>query len=177
MSALASASPLMAGNSSPFDGIPGIRFRYYAVGGRTPLEIYRSMSERGPDDGEALARTTWEMSVNWHEATRGAVCRVDEPRTRMSITVLLPRLERSDELTREGLAFWRATIRGLEIHEAGHARIAWDHREDFNRVALRASCKTIDRVARAVQGRIEAIQQAYDRDTDHGRKQTPELEL
>jgi predicted secreted Zn-dependent protease len=175
LSVLGLASPLFAAASSPFDGIPGIRFQYYAVAGGTPLEIYRSMGERGPDGGEALARTTWEMSVTWHEAKRGSVCRVDEPRAHMAITVLLPRLEESDELTPEGLAFWRATRKGLEIHEAGHARIAWEHRDDFNRAAAAAGCRSIQRVAKETQARIEAIQQAYDRDTNHGRNQTPKL--
>lgn len=160
-----------------FEGIPGIKFEYYDVAGRTPGEIYSSMVRRAPKGSEGMAQTRWRIDVNWHEATRGSVCRVVEPRTRLSITVLLPRLVREDEATPEGRAFWRATIKGLRIHEAGHARIAWDHRDDFNRAAVKGRCKTIQRLATNIQASISAIQNAYDRDTDHGRRQTPPLEL
>ena len=173
--ALLWARPLLAGETSAFDGIPDIRFQYYAIEGRTPREIYESMRTRAPIGGDGLALTTWEISVDWREETRGSTCRVLDPRTRMAISVLLPRLRAGEELTPAGASFWRATLKGLEIHEAGHARIAWNHRDDFNRVALNASCRSIDRVAKENQARIEAIQQAYDRDTDHGRKQTPRL--
>jgi len=172
-SAILPAGPLMAADHSPFDGIPGIRFEYYEVEGRTPREIYQSMEASAPRGGEGLAQTIWGIDVNWHEATHGSVCRVRDPRTRLSIRVVLPKLRQDEEPTRAGLAFWRATRKGLEIHEAGHARIAWDHRDDFNQAALSASCRSIDRVAREIQAKIAALQEAYDRDTDHGRRQTP----
>lgn len=164
--------------ASPYAGIPGIRFEYYDIEGNTPLEIHDSMRARSPmrrNGTEGLGRTTWQMNVTWRESTRGGQCRVSEPRTRLSIAVLLPRLVTANP-SAEGLAYWRAVRQGLDIHEAGHARIAWEHRNDFNRAALRAGCKSIHQVAKASHARIAALQAAYDRKTDHGRLQTPDWE-
>lgn len=177
--ALTIAALPMAVSASPYAGIPGIRFQYYDIEGSTPAEIYASMRARSPmarNGSMGLGRTTWQMDVTWRERWRGPTCTVSEPRARMSISVLLPRL-RTEELTPEGLAYWRAVLRGLDIHEAGHARIAWDHRNDFYKAAAGASCKTIEQVAKRVQARVSALQAAYDRQTRHGELQTPELEL
>ena len=176
--ALFPAVAVDAAEPSPYAGIPGIRFEYYEIEGATPQQIDASMRARSPmrrNGSEGLGRTTWQMDVTWRESTRGDTCRVSAPKTRMSITVLLPRLI-TRELTRDGLAYWRAVRRGLDVHEAGHARIAWDHREDFNRASLGASCKTIKKLARDSQARIAALQAAYDRETAHGRLQTPKWE-
>ena len=156
-----------------FEGMPGIRFQYYEVEGRTAREIYDAMRARAPRGTDGLAQTIWQIDVDWHEQTRGSTCRVLDPRTKLSMTVILPRLRQVEGMTPEAFRYWRATRRGLEIHEAGHARIAWDHRDDFNRAAQEASCKSITQVAKVTQERIEALQQEYDRVTDHGRNQTP----
>lgn len=171
--ALLSALAPAAARASPYAGIPGIRFNYYDIEGSTPGEIYASMRARSPmarDGSMGLGRTTWQMDVTWRERRQGSTCTVSEPKARMSISVLLPRLT-TRELTREGLAYWRATLRGLDIHEAGHARIAWDHRNDFYEAADGASCKSINQVAKRVQARVSALQAAYDRDTRHGQSQ------
>lgn len=176
--ALLMTVPLPAAYPSPFAGIPGIRFEYYDVEGRTAQEIYASMRARAPRDGDGaqgLGRTSWQIDVNWRESRRGSSCTVSEPVVRMSISVLLPRLTTS-AVTPQGLAFWRASLRGLEIHEAGHARIAWDHRDDFKRAATHGKCKSIQSVARQTHARIAALQQAYDRETGHGTTQTPSIE-
>jgi predicted secreted Zn-dependent protease len=173
-SAALPASMLMAAGPSPFDGIPDIGFEYYEVEGRTPQEIYESMRARAPRKSEGLAHTIWNFDVTWEEARHGTACRVVEPSTRMSIRIILPRLTETAGLTPAGRSYWRKISGDLEAHEAGHARIAWEHRDDFNRAALRASCASVERIARDVRARIDAIQRAYDRDTDHGRRQTPE---
>ncbi len=175
--ALFLAAPLMSAAGSPFAGIPGIRFEYNEIEGDTPAQIYASMRERSPmvqGGSMGLGRTTWQMDVHWRERRQGSTCTVSEPVTRMSIIVLLPRLSRASNPTPRGLAYWRATRQGLEIHEAGHARIAWVHRDDFNRAAGKASCKSIQQVAQASQARIGALQAAYDRETRHGQLQTPD---
>lgn len=173
------STPTLAATPSPFDGIPGVKFEYHAVEGRTAAEIYASMRARAPQgasDGGGVATTAWNLKVGWREVRRGKICTVSDPLSSLSITVYLPRLINQHAVTAEGLAFWRAAITGLEIHEAGHARIAWEHRQDFNRAALRAGCNTVRKVAERTQARIDAIQQAYDRDTRHGVAQMPPLD-
>jgi predicted secreted Zn-dependent protease len=169
--ALAMPSPLLAADD-PFEGIPRIKFQYYDVEGRTPTEIYASLRARAPQKGDGVAHTAWHMRVGWQESRRGSECAVVDPMTSLSILVVLPRLI-TREVTPQGADFWRRTLRGLEIHEAGHARIAYDHRGDFSRTGEGASCRDIRAIAAKVQARVEKIQADYDRDTNHGIKQIP----
>ena len=163
---LAAPSPLLAAGD-PFGGIPNLKFQYYDVEGRTPAEIYASMRARAPQKGDGVAHTAWHMRVGWQEVRRGSACRVSDARSSLSILVVLPRLV-TREVSRAGLDYWRRTLNGLEIHEAGHARIAHDHRDDFSRAGEGASCHDIRTIAAKVQARIEKIQADYDRDTKHG---------
>ncbi len=171
---LALASPLTAAEPSPFEGIPRLKFEYYDVEGRAPAEIYASMRARAPRNGggDGMARTAWSIKVGWRESRYGSRCSVADPQTSLSITILLPRLVTKD-VTAQGRDFWRRTRHGLEIHEAGHARIAYQHRDDFNMAARGASCDSIKRLAERTQARIAALQEVYDRDTRHGMKQIP----
>ena len=163
---------------SPFAGIPNIRFEYYDVEGITAADIYASMRVRAPKGANAdgVAKTEWHLRVGWREAKRGGECDVADPLASLSLRVILPRLVNEDAVSPAGLAFWRAAIAGLEIHEAGHARIAWDHRNDFSRAARGATCKTIRKIATQTEDRIKALQDDYDRVTRHGITQTPPIE-
>jgi predicted secreted Zn-dependent protease len=159
--------------SSPFAGMPNVKFQYYDVEGRSPAEIYRSMRARAPQKGDGVAHTAWHIRVGWRQARRGDDCEVADPITSLSITVTLPRLVSTVGVTPQATEFWERTMRGLEIHEAGHARIAIDHRHDFVKAAARATCGSIKDVAKRTQGRIEEIQEEYDRRTRHGIAQIP----
>lgn len=159
--------------SSPFAGMPNVTFDYYDVAGSTPAEIYQNLRARSPVSGDGVAKTGWHIRVGWRQARRGDACEVADPMTSLSITVLLPRLATPDAATPEALAFWERTMTGLEIHEAGHARIAIDHRYDFVKAAANATCGSIEDVAKRTQKRIEAIQEDYDRRTRHGLTQIP----
>lgn len=170
MSAIVSAP--VAAAEDPFAGIPRVRFQYYDVEGRTPAEIYASMRARAPQKGDGVAHTAWHMRVGWQETRRGSRCRVIDPAASLSILVVLPRLV-TREVTPDAAAFWRRTLRGLEIHEAGHARIAHEHRDDFARAGEGATCGDIRAISARVQARIEKIQADYDRDTRHGITQIP----
>ncbi|MFZ5705198.1 MAG: DUF922 domain-containing protein [Pseudomonadota bacterium] len=159
--------------TSAFAGIPNVSFDYYDVEGRTPEEIYRSMRSRAPQIGDAVAHTAWHIRVGWRQTRRGNDCIVADPVTRLSIKVTLPRLVTTEGVTVEAASFWYRTIKGLETHEAGHARIAFDHRNDFVQAAAKATCGSIKDVAKRTQKRIEALQAAYDRRTRHGIDQIP----
>ena len=177
--AIISAPPALAADTLPFDGIPNLKFAYYDVEGRTSAEIYSSMKARAPSgarDGSGVARTDWHIKVGWREVRRGRHCAVSDPLSSLSITIHLPRLIDMPNVSAEGMAFWRSAIAGLEIHEAGHARIAWEHRNDFNRAAQKADCKTVRGIAEQTKARIVAIQAAYDRETRHGITQTPPIQ-
>lgn len=171
--ALTAATSADVPASSPFAGMPNVVFRYYEVEGSTPAEIYASMRARSPQKGDGVAHTAWHIRVGWRQTRRGGACEVADPMTSLSIAVVLPRLATTEGVTAEALAFWERTMHGLEAHEAGHARIAIDHRHDFVKAAAGASCGSIKEVAKRTQERIEDIQEDYDRRTRHGLTQIP----
>jgi len=173
MIALTAATSADVPDSSPFAGMPNVKFEYYDVEGRTPTEIYASMRARAPQRGDGVAHTAWHIRVGWRQTRRGDRCEVADPQTSLSITVVLPRLATTEGVTPAATAFWERTMRGLEVHEAGHARIAIDHRYDFVAAAAKASCGSIKDVAKRTQARIEEIQEDYDRRTRHGIAQIP----
>ena len=175
--ALFAAAPLMAAEPLPFDGISGLRFEYYEIEGSTRREIYNSLMARGPNNGQHWGITRSQTRDRWRTLTQGSSCRVVDPQTTLTITVLLPRHRREDELSEEVGQFWRAIRERIRIHEAGHARIAWDHRNDFRIAAAKANCRTITKVGEEVGNRIRALQQAFDAETDYGRKGAPRLIL
>lgn len=175
--ALLASPPLIAAEPSPFEGISGLRFEYYEIEGSTRREIYNSLMQRGPNNGQHWGITRSQTRDRWRTFTQGSSCRVVEPETTLTITVLLPRHSREDELSEDVRQFWYGIRERIRIHEAGHARIAWDHRNDFRRAAAKANCRTIKKVGEEVGNRIRALQKAFDEETDYGRKGAPRLIL
>ena len=175
--ALFAAGPLGAAEPSPFDGIQGLLFEYYDVEGRTPREIYRSMMARSPNNGQHWGLTKSQSRDRWRTLAEGSSCRVVDVQTTLSITVLLPRHVQPDEMTDEGWAMWRTISGRIRAHEARHARIAWDHRNDFRKAASGKSCASIKRIPAEVGDNVRALQRAFDEETDYGRKGAPKLIL
>lgn len=172
---VAAAEPAQTEPADPslFAGIPNIVYEYYDVEGRTPAEIYGSMRARAPTGGTSVAATRWHIRAGWQETWRGKTCFVDSPLTKLSIRIIFPRLVVRDDQSEESLAFWKRARRGLELHESGHAHIAFDHRNDFTKAAQNLRCDQVRAVAAKTQKRIEKIQAAYDRKTNHGTAQIP----
>jgi len=158
-----------------FAGIPGISFQYYEVEGRDEQEIYAALQARGirsPDGQSATGVTRWGFQFRWGEHRDGnGGCRTYNPRAELIIGVILPRLRDADGLPPRARAWWGRYQRTIERHEAGHARIAWDHRDDFLRAGNGVRCADIKDIGNRVLARITALQQDYDRATEHGRKQ------
>jgi predicted secreted Zn-dependent protease len=162
-----------------FSGMPGIVFRYYDLFGTNDRMLTiaaNSIRLRAPGTpGGATGLTTWSARMGWKQQDR-PVCRITQPRTALTIVVTLPRLAEPDRLAPETFQRWRAYIRTIERHEAGHARIALAHSRDFERAAANASCANIKAIAQATQQRIVALQDDYDRRTQHGRNQDVPLD-
>jgi predicted secreted Zn-dependent protease len=63
---------------------------------------------------------------------------------------------------------WRKLIAQLRAHEAGHARIAYEHADEVREAVAGAPCgKEADWGQRALD-RIRQLQADYDRRTVHG---------
>jgi predicted secreted Zn-dependent protease len=157
-----------------FAGMPPIDFRYYDVAGRDEREIQVALlrsAMRRPDGSTASGLTAWTLQNHWGEYSDQRGCRIRDARADLRMTVTLPRLKNADRLPPRAIAWWAGYQRTIERHEAGHARIAIDHAGDFARAAEGARCADIERISQKVMAKIVALQDDYDRVTQHGQTQ------
>lgn len=157
-----------------FAGMPAIDFRYYDVGGRDEREIHAALQRsamRRPDGSLASGLTAGSLQNHWRQETDRRGCRVRDARADLKMTVTLPRLAGADRLSPRALAWWREYQARIERHEAGHVRIAIDHAGDFAAAANGVRCADVQRIAQRVLSRISALQNDYDRVTQHGQLQ------
>jgi predicted secreted Zn-dependent protease len=162
--------PAPAQAADPFAGIPNISFRYYEVRGTTSEQINASIRERGPesDDGGGAGSTDYRIGYNWGERRNGSRCQVIDPAADFAAIVHLPRLTDVEKLSEPVRAGWRKLIAVLRTHEAGHARIAYDHVDEVRAAVAAAPCGKEQAWGKAVLDRIYRLQVDYDRRTSHG---------
>ncbi len=174
----AAALPASASAAQPipraFAGLPPITFRYYDVHGETQETIFASVraAALGTDpDAPTSALTQWSPRFSWDTTTGPGGCFTRSPRVDMEVIVTLPRLANADKASPQALAAWKAYMAVIERHEAGHARIAFAHADDFAREALGARCEQMRPIGQRIIDRITALQEDYERRTQHGRAQ------
>lgn len=170
-----SAAPAPAAESpAAFAGMAGIVFRYYDVAGADERQIYAALQQRAPrrpDGSVAIGLTAWALDYRWDQLTDRRGCRARDPGADLRIIVTLPRLIDVDRLSPRARAWWTGYQHTIERHEAGHVRIALDHRDDFARAAEGSRCGDTKAIGEQIVQRIAALQEAYDRLTRHGRDQ------
>jgi predicted secreted Zn-dependent protease len=157
-----------------FAGIPNLSFNYYDVNGTNWAAINASLGTAGPrhDDGDiAHGRTEYRIAPTWTELRRGASCQVTNVQVQFAATVLLPRLSEEASASERVRQEWRRFAALLERHEAGHARIAFEHLGEVKAAVAGSACDQVQANAKAVLDRIEELQQDYDQRTQHGRAQ------
>lgn len=157
-----------------FAGMPNIVFEYYEVSGRNAREIMASLrakAMRRPDGQTAMGLTVWRYSFHWGDRIDNKGCRIADARTDISITVTLPRYADPDALAYADRAWWYRYQDSIERHEAGHARIAFEHANDFTSAATGKSCDDARAIGTSVMKRVVDVQNDYDRVTKHGQDQ------
>ncbi len=162
------ASSAFAGSGDPFAGIPNITFQYYNVSGRDPRAIRVSMNAERPDDPHDGkpddAVTIWTYHWSYREGPEGC-----EGKVKFSARVILPRLR--GRVSAAVAARWRAYMARLQIHEAGHARIAYARMGEIKDAFRGASCAVADRRVSAILDEVRQDNAEYDRQTNHGMRQ------
>ncbi|MEM9501923.1 MAG: DUF922 domain-containing protein [Pseudomonadota bacterium] len=156
-------------SAQSFADYPDTEIRYYWVEGMTGAELRAELEERGPlgNDG-ATVDATASYYLEWQLSSAGPrLCNAD-----ITITtwVIFPRHRNPDALPPETRARWLANIAALEAHEMGHIEMAYDALPDLRRALENGSCEGANRRADAVMSRLRRAQEAYDQQTDHGRK-------
>lgn len=161
--------------TDPFAGIEQLRIVRYDVRGDDWAAIGRSIAAHGMGQAggvEVAARTRWQ--VRWHATSQvsGESCRIVGAMLDTSITVTLPQLRDEERLDPALRRRWSAYLDGLRMHEAGHARYAYQHIEDVRRAVLASDCAHVVRDGQAAIDAINRWETHYDRITRHGSAQS-----
>jgi predicted secreted Zn-dependent protease len=128
------------------------RYKYYAISGDTPVEIYSSMIRRGPDVNgvNAYASTAATSSQKGRLVLQGKSCRVDGYQFNIDFVINLPKLKNEQALSGATAAKWGQFKSFLKLHEETHRSIWMGCARQLEaRVqSLRSKdCKTLDRQA------------------------------
>ena len=167
------AAPTRAQTTDAFAGIPNITFTFYDVGGRDIAAIRKAIDAARPVDPHDPTKsfdgaTSWSMRWRWRGDGKGG-CDLSTAEVTYAATVTLPRL--TGPVSGVVKTMWGRYLAALEMHEAGHARYAYDHRGDVLAALKTATCATASAAAKDALTRIADHDRAYDVETRHGKTQ------
>lgn len=156
-------------------------FHYYPISGQTPQQLLEAMQDNGPagDDGTRFhGYTRWNVRWQYRTATQGRRCRIQSVDTRVSGEITLPQWSGEQDASAELRERWQRYSRLLREHEEGHYQFALQAGEDVRRELLTLSsnngCEALNEQANALGRSLIEVQRqreiAYDRDTEHGRR-------
>ena len=159
--------------SSPLAARPleKTNYKYYAIKGDSPGEIYTSMIRRGPDVNgvNAYASTSATSSQNGKLIQQGKSCRIEDYKFNINFTINLPKLNNERALVGQTSAKWGQFKSFLKIHEETHRRIWMGCAKTLEALvkALRTNdCKVLDRQAaqlwKKMRGSCDRQHAAFD---------------
>lgn len=117
------ALPALAGAQGARNWKPAEQVRSYAVAGKSGIELYQSIGERGPAAGvgQAIAHTTFKLlwTREYRPQANGA-CTLAVARPSLTIIYTIPKSSAS--LTGDTKIRWTNFIEGVEKHERVHGQ-------------------------------------------------------
>jgi predicted secreted Zn-dependent protease len=173
---LSAAAPLLHAQSNA--PATSMHVEYYDVRGTTWDALAREVKAKGPEGG------WWgdaSSKISYKYRSRGALdgCTIESVTVNVDSTVRLPRWANRSESPAALQSQWDGMLRALDLHERGHVRISLDSARELER-ALKAlpeqsTCAALGALAgeraQAILAEHSRKQDAYDAETDHGRKQ------
>ncbi|WP_340268450.1 DUF922 domain-containing protein [Sphingobium mellinum] len=159
-----------------FSGLPNVSIEYYDVEGFTTEAINASLQAHAltmPTGEKAYGGTQYAFNYTFRRSL-AKPCKVDASVV-FRARVILPRLVNPTSVPEGILKRWQSFMTGLETHEAGHARIAFDQSSQIAAAIMTAGCGNERTSAEAAIMEIGPLQQAYDARTRHGITQGAEL--
>lgn len=156
------------------------RIEYYLVDGSTPEELRQQLAARGPmgRGGNVAAITRHTLSMQYWRRQVGDVCEAYGIRVDVDVTIHLPRWRPRQAPPPALSEQWRRLEHGLRIHEQGHRDNGIDAARELDArlrgIASAPDCRTLksafDAARRDVRQALQAREDAFDRETDHGRR-------
>ncbi|BCH26096.1 peptidase [Mesorhizobium sp. L-8-10] len=108
----------------------------YAISGKSGLELYRSIGERGPKIGvgRAIAHTNFKLTWSRNYEPQGGGCTLVSAKPKLIITYTLPKP--SQELPAGLRQYWETFITGVRAHEKVHGDIIVDMVKQIEAVSV-----------------------------------------
>jgi predicted secreted Zn-dependent protease len=99
---------------------PSEEVKAYAITGRTGMELYRSIGERGPQagPGRVIAHTTFKLTWTRKYEQQGNACTLTFAKPKLAIIYTLPKAP--IDLPAATKASWDSFIAGVRTHERWH---------------------------------------------------------
>lgn len=145
----------------------------YAISGRTGIELYASIGERGPklaNGSRAIAHTNFKLTWSRKYEPRGGGCTLAAARPKLIITYTLP--EPAQKLPAPVHKQWAAFIAGMREHEKMHGTFIKEMVEAIEAVSVGLTvaddpgCKKIRQVLTARLAELSQAQRQRSRDFD-----------
>nr|WP_307369233.1 DUF922 domain-containing protein [Peteryoungia aggregata] len=140
------------------------RVEHYNVSGSSPMELYKSIGERGPklSLGRVIAHTTFKLTWQRDYQQQGAACVLATAKPKLIITYTLPKP--AQKLAPEVAAKWQAFYDGIVTHEKLHGQFMKDLTQAIQDVSIGLrdendpGCK---KVRAALQAQLKPISDAH----------------
>ncbi|MGE0231131.1 MAG: DUF922 domain-containing protein, partial [Flavobacteriaceae bacterium] len=151
--ALLTVVPAMAG------GVKSqLNYDYYAVEGRSPLEVINSMLSSGPRHGDGHAYATTKVDVEPQLSyAEGAGCRAGDLTLQAEFTITLPRHRAPAMMTSSTRAQYDRLLAMLKTHELKHEKIFNDCMQAMHRQIMALppapSCVAFSRQVKEISDR------------------------
>jgi len=155
---------------------------YYYIDGPSATVLAAQLDQNGPvgSDGKHYAgRTRWDIQWKFRSEQLGTACSMKEVAVAVGIAQTLPRW-RGEGKGASGLnGLWTRFIDALQRHEDVHKEHGLKAGKEIEVAALAvkpaSNCEDLEAAgnaaAQAVIAKYKALDEEYDRKTDHGRSQ------
>ncbi|MEN0002111.1 MAG: DUF922 domain-containing protein [Pseudomonadota bacterium] len=162
---------LMPVTANTADWQPNESTQTYTIAGTTPMELYRSIGERGPKTAQgnrAIAVTDWDLLWRRDYQKRGAGCILASALPFLTITYKMPKP--SANLTGETAQRWQHFYAGIKAHEDVHGVLLQALTSTIIRDTVGLTTESDDGNCNALRAKVLAQVKiafdAYRRDSD-----------
>ncbi len=170
--------------STPVAGEPLVRLHtsYYYIDGPSASLLAAQLDQNGPvgSDGKHYpGRTRWDIQWKFKHEQQGTACSMKDVAVAVGIAQTVPKWRGEDKGASGLKALWTKFIDALQRHEDGHKDHGLKAGKEIETAILAvkpaSNCEDLDlaanTAAQAIVTKYQALDEEYDRKTDHGRNQ------
>jgi len=159
-----------------------VRVVYYDISGNTAKALVHEMEVKGPLDKSGRrfpAYTKWRVSWVFRYEYSPASCKLTELTALVEGAMTLPHWVNGDSAPAALAKEWQNYVAALRVHENGHyahgVEAANEIRALASSIQPAENCSVLSREvasqAQSILDKFRALDETYDRQTDHGQTQ------